>query len=241
MLTLRTKVTRAFLVIFVAFFVCVPVFVIKASTTNLPKTEEAASQNDKTTMIDNSVTTEPEQVTETVDETQSTVEETKPNVTKAIEVEKTDEEIADEVIAGLWGVGEDRKARLVAAGRDYEAIQSIVSSKVPATPSKPTQNQNYTSTNSVCDNPLTPSMGVKYYNGHRETWYSQRVLPGNGLNIPGRHVASDGTIRDKDNYIVLASDLSYAPRGTIIETSLGLGKVYDTGCAYGTIDIYTDW
>ena len=241
MLTLRTKIARIFLVIFVAFFVCVPVFVVKAGTTSLSKTEEAASQNDKTTMIDNSVTTEPEQVTETVDETQSTVEETKPKVTEAIEVEKTDEEIADEVIAGLWGVGEDRKARLTAAGRDYKTIQKIVSKKLIATSSKPVQNRNYTSTNSVCNNPLTPSMGVKYYNGHRETWYSQRVLPGKGLNIPGRHVASDGTIRDKDNYIVLAADLSYAPRGTIIETSLGPGKVYDTGCAYGTIDIYTDW
>jgi glucan-binding YG repeat protein len=88
---------------------------------------------------------------------------------------------------------------------------------------------------------LTKSKGVVYYNGHRETYYSQRVLPGTGLNIPGRHVAEDGTIRDGDGYIVLASDLSYAARGTIIQTSLGTGKVYDTGCAYGTIDIYTDW
>lgn len=52
---------------------------------------------------------------------------------------------------------------------------------------------------------LTKSKGVNYYNGHRETWYSQRVLPGNGLNIPGRHVAEDGTIRDENNYIAVAS------------------------------------
>lgn len=86
---------------------------------------------------------------------------------------------------------------------------------------------------------LTPSKGVNYYNGHRETYYSQKVLPGNGLNIPGRHVASDGTIRDENGYICVAS--SDYPKGTIVETSLGTGKVYDTGCASGTIDLYTNW
>lgn len=86
---------------------------------------------------------------------------------------------------------------------------------------------------------LNPFVGVVYYNGHRETYYSQRVLPGYGLNIPGRHVASDGTIRDSSGYLCLAS--SDHPKGTIVETSLGTGVVYDTGCASGTIDIYTDW
>lgn len=86
---------------------------------------------------------------------------------------------------------------------------------------------------------LTPEKGVVYFNGHRETYYSQRVLPGGGLNIPGRHVAPDGTIRDADGYICVAS--SDLPWGTIVETSLGTGKVYDCGCASGTIDIYTDW
>lgn len=86
---------------------------------------------------------------------------------------------------------------------------------------------------------LTPSKGVVYYNGHRETYYSQKVLPGGGLNIPGRHVAEDGTIRDADGYICVAS--SDLPWGSVVETSLGTGKVYDCGCASGTIDVYTDW
>ena len=86
---------------------------------------------------------------------------------------------------------------------------------------------------------LTKYKGVVYYDGHRETYYSQKVLPGGGLNIPGRHVADDGTIRDGDGYIVVASsDLS---AGTEVSTSLGQAKVYDSGCASGTIDIYTDW
>ena len=86
---------------------------------------------------------------------------------------------------------------------------------------------------------LTPSKGRIWYNGHTETYYSQKVLPGEGLAIPGRHIASDGTIRDADGYIVLASD-DY-PRGTVVETSLGAGKVYDTGSGSGNIDLYTDW
>ena len=52
-------------------------------------------------------------------------------------------------------------------------------------------------------------------------------------------MAQDGTIRDEDNYICVAS--SDYPKGTVVETSLGMGKVYDSGCASGTIDIYTDW
>ena len=86
---------------------------------------------------------------------------------------------------------------------------------------------------------LTPSKGRIWYNGHTETYYSQKVLPGGGLAIPGRHIASDGTIRDADGYIVLASD-DY-PKGTVVETSLGAGKVYDTGSGSGNIDLYTDW
>ena len=86
---------------------------------------------------------------------------------------------------------------------------------------------------------LTPSKGRIWYNGHTETYYSQKVLPGGGLAIPGRHIASDGTIRDADGYIVLASD-DY-PRGTVVETSLGAGKVYETGSGSGNIDLYTDW
>lgn len=93
---------------------------------------------------------------------------------------------------------------------------------------------------SSSDGVLTKSKGVVYYAGHRETYYSQRVLPGGGLKIPGRHVnASDGTVRDADGYICVAS--SDLEMGTVVETSLGTGKVYDSGCASGTIDIYVDW
>ena len=88
---------------------------------------------------------------------------------------------------------------------------------------------------------LTKSMGVLQYNNHKETYYSQRVLPGTSLRIPGRHVADDGTVRDGDGFICVAASTSYLSRGAIVKTSLGPAKVYDSGCASGTIDIYTNW
>lgn len=43
---------------------------------------------------------------------------------------KSNEEIADEVIAGKWGNGEERVKRLTEAGYDYNAIQAIVNKKM---------------------------------------------------------------------------------------------------------------
>lgn len=93
----------------------------------------------------------------------------------------------------------------------------------------------------VTDDYLTKSKGVVYYNGHKETWYSENVLSGNRLNIPGRHVASDGTIRDIDGYIVVAAASDYMSKGTTLMTTLGPAKVYDTARDFGNIDIYTNW
>ena len=50
---------------------------------------------------------------------------------------KSNEELADEVIAGKWGNGDDRKNRLTAAGYNYSAIQSIVNQKLSGGSSAP--------------------------------------------------------------------------------------------------------
>lgn len=94
----------------------------------------------------------------------------------------------------------------------------------------------------VSDNPLTRSKGVVSFNNHKETYYSQKVLPGGGLDIPGRHVAADGTIRDELGYICISARPEYLSRGSTIMTSLGPAKVYDHGTMdVGIIDIYVDW
>ena len=101
----------------------------------------------------------------------------------------------------------------------------------------------YSARYNVCSSPLSKSKGATYYNGHKETYYSQKVLAGKGLkllNNNGRHVADDGTVRDGDGYIAVACN--YLSKGSEIMTSLGPGKVYDTGGMTGKwIDIYVNW
>lgn len=78
--------------------------------------------------------------------------------------------------------------------------------------------------------------GVIRWNGLKFTYYSQSVLPGGGLKIPGRHVNASGYVADKDGYIVLASS---QPMGTIIDTPFGYkGKVYDRGTVGNHYDVY---
>ena len=77
--------------------------------------------------------------------------------------------------------------------------------------------------------------GVNY------TWYSERVLPGGGLNIEGRHVSDEGYVVDGQGRIVVAS--SDLPYGTELSVPFGSGiaVVLDTGCAPGIVDVYTNF
>ena len=86
------------------------------------------------------------------------------------------------------------------------------------------------------------NLGVISWGGYQWTYYSELILPGNGLNIPGRHTTEDGYVCDGDGYIVLAADLNMLPRYSIVDTPFGReGKVYDAGCAYGVLDVYVRW
>lgn len=78
--------------------------------------------------------------------------------------------------------------------------------------------------------------GVVYSNGNKFTYYSQRVLPGGGLNIPGRHT-DGGFVKDGDGYIVIANSKA---NGTIVDTPFGAGKVYDKGTSNNHYDIYVE-
>ena len=75
--------------------------------------------------------------------------------------------------------------------------------------------------------------------GYKYTWYSQRVLPGGGLKIPGRHVGLAGMIMDGSGRVCVAS--STHSWGTVLSTPFGTARVYDSGCPYGIIDVYTNW
>lgn len=53
----------------------------------------------------------------------------KPEPTPA-PTKKTNEQLADEVIAGEWGNDEERKKKLTEAGYDYNAVQAIVNARL---------------------------------------------------------------------------------------------------------------
>ena len=99
---------------------------------------------------------------------------------------------------------------------------------------------------------LTKSKGAQYYTDskgvtHRETYYDLNMhvvmqACGQGGNYT---VRSDGAKVDADGYIIIAANYSRYPRCSVVETSLGLGKVYDTG-GFATrypdgFDLATDW
>ena len=83
-------------------------------------------------------------------------------------------------------------------------------------------------------------LGVIYWGNWRWTWYSERVLPGGGLHIPGRYTDSLGYVRDEYGYLCLASEA--LPWGTVVDTPFGSpGRVYDNGCDYDVLDVYVGW
>lgn len=87
------------------------------------------------------------------------------------------------------------------------------------------------------------SQGVIRTDDYRYTWYSDKE-PGQTVTaweIPGKHVGSDGIYRDKDGYICVAANIETAGKYEVVDTPFGKGKVYDTGCNAGVIDIYTSF
>lgn len=93
---------------------------------------------------------------------------------------------------------------------------------------------------------LSPSAGVCYFNGHMETYYN---LPMGGvldimysLGYSGDYwVRSDGCKMFGD-YIMVAADFGWLPRGSVVLTSLGWGMVCDTGAGGSAwLDIATTW
>lgn len=91
-------------------------------------------------------------------------------------------------------------------------------------------------------NTYVDSQGV----AHRETYYDLPMGVVMGHCGGGTYtVRADGAKVDKGGYILIAANLSRYPRCSIVETSLGLGKVYDTG-GFAAVhphgfDLATDW
>lgn len=171
-------------------------------------------------------------------ETENALNETKAALDKAEQDKASKDKEVSELKNKVASLEQELSFKIAARQEaERQAAEVVEASTSNNTQSQaPTPVANYSSSGG---GKLTPSGGVFHGPSGKETYYSQRVLPGGGLNIPGRHVAADGTVRDADGYIVIASDI--LPKGSITETSLGTGKVYDTGVGHSGVDIYTNW
>lgn len=99
---------------------------------------------------------------------------------------------------------------------------------------------------------LTKAKGAQYYTdskgvSHRETYYDLNMSIALQACGQGGYYAvrPDGAKVDAEGYIIVAADYSIYPKCSIVETSLGLGKVYDTGGFVARFpngfDLATDW
>ena len=115
---------------------------------------------------------------------------------------KSNEEIANEVLAGQWGNGEDRKNKLTAAGYDYNAIQAIVNQKIGASPTQPTT-QTYTVKSGDTLSSIASKYGTTYQELARINGISNpnKIYPGQVLKIGG-----GSSIPSTEYYIVKSGD-----------------------------------
>ena len=142
---------------------------------------------------------------------------------------RTAEELASYVLDhGLDG--SDREAYL---GDRYDEVQEWIDSNYEAPAyvyDETTYVDTYVAPSGDC---LNPEDGINYYNGVLETYYD---LPMEGLvdmvhalGIEGTYWVREDGVKMWDDYVIVAADFDYEPRGTITETSLGTGIVLDTG------------
>lgn len=100
-------------------------------------------------------------------------------------------------------------------------------------------------------NPLSKSKGAGYFTdsrgvSHRETYYDLPMNAVMGACGGGMYsIRADGAKVDRDGYILIAANYARYPRCSVVETSMGLGKVYDTGGFVAHhpdgFDLATDW
>lgn len=96
---------------------------------------------------------------------------------------------------------------------------------------------------------LTPSKGVNWFEGHKETYYnlnmSKVVENAHNNGIDGEYWVRDDGCKMLGDYIMVAAGYSVHPYGSIVGTSLGTGIVVDTGGFASSdpylIDIAVDW
>ena len=119
------------------------------------------------------------------------------NTTKPTE-SKSNEEIAQEVMAGKWGTGEERRKRLEDTGYSYDEIQKIVNQEMPTTEKATPSNQRTTTTSSK----PAASTGAS------------TNTTGSSSNLGGMVVGATGNSENSNNSTTLISNAQITYAGT---------------------------
>lgn len=166
-------------------------------------------------------------------------------------------------VVQLGEVGKKETVYKVKTKNGVEVSREKVSEKVLK---EPVTRITHVGVDPVEMHPLTASMGRNRYtisNGkgliveRQETYYDldmskvmQNAMSTGGVWADCSHtghysVREDGAKVDDDGYVLVAAELSRYPRCSVVQTSLGPGKVYDTGTFAQTnpeqFDLATDW
>ena len=145
-------------------------------------------------------------------------------------VEPIAEELPAVAEAAMEQVQEPEPEPVVEQTYSEPVVQEYVEPE-PAPAPEPAPQQTYVGNSFQSD-------GVWQDGNYRYTWYSSNVLY--HYRTPEWTAGADGIYRDADGYVVVAS--SDLPQGTVVEgTPFGACKVYDSGCASGTLDVYTNF
>lgn len=161
------------------------------------------------------------------------------------DIYKSVEELADEVLN--HGINGDDRIRYL--GDRYDEVQKYIDTHY-SVPTYVYEDTEYTYQPDIgmyySENALTPEAGVNYYNGIMETYYN---LPMNeliqllyDLGYSGTYWIREDGVKMFGDYIIVAADYNQFPRGTVVQTSLGVGMVLDTGLGgYNWFDIAVNW
>ena len=152
----------------------------------------------------------------------------------------------------LGEVGTRRVTYNVLYVNNVEVLRELVNEEVTR---EPVERVVAVGVSAIERSPLTVGKGRNYYTytkpdgttvTRQETYYDLNMsIVMSACGGGDYSVREDGAKVDKDGYVLVAANLSLYPRCTVVETSLGPGKVYDTGGFAASnpeqFDLATDW
>lgn len=220
----------------IAFVLALTVIVLGACAVKKSEQEVAEVDTYLSEATESTRTSETTTVEEVTTETTTTAPE--PTQESAEETTTVSVEELVEVVLNNGINGEERKAYL---GDRYDEVQKWLEDNYePPTP------EYYEDYYIPSGDVLTADMGVHDYYGVTETYYNMDM---SGV-VDWMHqlgydydywVRSDG-VKMFGNYVMVAADYGWMPKGSIVETSLGTGIVCDTGLGgWYWFDIATNW